>query len=143
MSVGTITGWQDSLGEPVLSPSTSVFHKSNSGHHVCPESSLHSLSHLATWTLFPGPDQCRTHRAAKASLKRSAILQPLPQSTEAYPTPALPDTYFWNLFLGTGGMWLLVDPQPLHQDRIQPHLPTSFSENYTPIKDPLQDLRRV
>lgn len=86
---------------------------------------------------YYGPGQHRTHHVAQASLKLSAILQPLPLecwgiSHTSTPLPTS-DTYFWNQFLGTGGMWLLVDPQPLHQDRIQPQLPTSVSKNYTPI----------
>lgn len=140
--VGTIMGWQDSLGEPVLS--LYLWFPQGKLWSPCLPTKQPPLTQPSSYptcffqaSSYYGPGQQRTHHVAHASLKLSAILQPLPPeswgiSHTSSPLPAS-DTYFWNLFLGTGGMWLLVDPQPLHQHRIQPHLPTSFSKNYIPI----------
>lgn len=118
----------DSTGETLVTMSA---HKAASTHWAI------QLPHI----LFPGkvllwPWPTQNSPCSSCYLKLSAILQSLPLECWGISHTSTPlpdsDTYFWNLFLGTGGMWLLVDPQSLHEDRIQPHLPTSFSKDYTP-----------
>lgn len=134
MNVGTIMG-DRSGSESQFSPASGL-HRGHSGRSVCPQSSLHSLSHSATpphtfsrQGLNYGSSQHRTQHVAQASLK----LFSNPPAPHQYSTPHLThtsETCAWEQ-VACDYLWSLS--HSLHQDRIQPHSPTSLSKNHTSL----------
>lgn len=95
--------WQDSLEEPVLSfhlwiPQMKLWlpglpYKAASTHWAI------GLAHILLPGKVYGPGQPITHHVAQASLKLSAIFQPLPpECCVRHITLPACDTYFWSPF---------------------------------------------
>lgn len=125
---GDRTAW-----ESQFSPSAFEFHEETLDSRFALQSTLHLLSHPTSPHNFfqagsyCSPGQPRTHHVAQAS---RCLL-----SAVAYHTPPLPacEASFRKPFLeqvACNDLWILSQTS----GHLRPHLPTSFSKSYAPVK---------